>query len=84
MVRSIGMSTLKDRLAAARLRRARHTNGIASPPTVVARLWCEVKAWHRRNREREELARMTRRELQDLGITPGEALKELAKPFWRE
>ena len=77
------MSTLTDRLAAARLRRARYRNGGASP-TIIVRLAREIAAWRRRSRERQELARMTGRDLQDLGITPGDALRELAKPFWRD
>lgn len=79
------MSTLTARLAAARLRRTRHRDGSDATPgsaaNALARLWREVRAWRRRCRDREELSRMTERDLRDIGM--GEALTELAKPFWR-
>jgi uncharacterized protein YjiS (DUF1127 family) len=42
-----------------------------------------VGVWHDRRRGRAELARMSLYELSDIGISPGEALFEAGKPFWR-
>ena len=39
--------------------------------------------WNRRARERAELASLSERDLRDLGLSPGEAAFESAKPFWR-
>ncbi len=77
------MSILRDRLAAARLRRPRHPSRRARLLGVAARLWRQIETWHQRARQREELARLTMRDLRDLGITPSEALREVMKPFWR-
>jgi uncharacterized protein YjiS (DUF1127 family) len=43
-----------------------------------------IGTWQRRARSRRELMARTDRELRDLGITPHEASREAAKPFWRE
>ena len=37
-----------------------------------------------RSRERQALARMSDRELRDIGVTRYEALQEANKPCWRE
>ena len=42
-----------------------------------------LRTWRRRVREREELARMSERELRDFGATPSERLREISKPFCR-
>lgn len=47
---------------------------------TLARIAAE---WRRRNRERRDLARLTSRDLRDLGISTGEAEFEINKPFWR-
>lgn len=51
----------------------------ASSPSVIDTL----RLWRRRARERTELARFTARELRDIGVTPADALYEIAKPVWR-
>ncbi len=43
-----------------------------------------IGIWRRRSRNRQELAAMSNRELQDIGITAWEAGCEANKPFWRE
>jgi uncharacterized protein YjiS (DUF1127 family) len=43
-----------------------------------------ISIWWRRSRNRQELAAMSNRDLQDIGITPWEAHCEANKPFWRE
>ncbi len=39
--------------------------------------------WHQRQRQRRELARLTERELHDVGLSWSEAAYEIGKPFWR-
>ena len=43
-----------------------------------------LRLWARRRRERDELARLTVSDLQDIGITRVEAEWMARKPFWRE
>ena len=42
-----------------------------------------MRQWARRRRERAELARLDDRMLRDIGVTPGDAWREINKPFWR-
>ena len=42
-----------------------------------------IGLWRRRSRERRELAAMSGRALQDIGITRWHACSEANKPFWR-
>ena len=42
-----------------------------------------VRIWHRRARERDQLAHLDLRMLRDIGVTPSEAARECDKPFWR-
>jgi uncharacterized protein YjiS (DUF1127 family) len=42
-----------------------------------------IGIWRRRSRDRQMLAAMSKRELQDIGITALEARCEVNKPFWR-
>jgi len=57
------------------------------PGGGVARWWRAAAAtfrlWLRRMRQRDELARMTGYERQDIGITDYDARLEARKPFWR-
>ena len=43
-----------------------------------------LRAWHRRVRERNQLARLDERMLTDLGLTRADAEFLINKPFWRE
>lgn len=43
----------------------------------------QVALWQARAAERQALATMSERELRDIGVSPGEAHAEAAKPFWR-
>jgi uncharacterized protein YjiS (DUF1127 family) len=43
-----------------------------------------IREWHRRIRDRRELAGLGERMLQDIGITRAEAVAQASKPFWRE
>lgn len=40
--------------------------------------------WIRRAYERRQLSRLHSRELSDLGISHGDQMAELSKPFWRD
>ena len=42
-----------------------------------------VRLWRERSRQRQQLARLDRRMLHDIGVTPDEAERECNKPFWR-
>jgi uncharacterized protein YjiS (DUF1127 family) len=42
-----------------------------------------IQLWHRRARERQQLACLDHRMLRDIGVTPAEAARECDKPFWR-
>jgi uncharacterized protein YjiS (DUF1127 family) len=39
--------------------------------------------WRDRNRDRRELARLTSRDLHDLGVSTSQVEFEINKPFWR-
>jgi len=59
----------------------------ARPPAAVSdrlalRLVHSFAAWRRRARSRTQLARLSERELRDIGLTPADAARECAKPFW--
>jgi len=42
-----------------------------------------MREWYRRSRERTQLASLDDRMLRDIGVTRGEVLAEINKPFWR-
>jgi uncharacterized protein YjiS (DUF1127 family) len=42
-----------------------------------------MRAWAERRRSRRDLSKLDRRLLQDIGLTPGEAMREAAMPFWK-
>ena len=54
------------------------TLAIAQSILMLARLW------RARYRDRRQLAAMSERELQDIGICRAELADEIGKPFWRE
>ncbi|WP_372873973.1 DUF1127 domain-containing protein [Pseudomonas sp.] len=49
----------------------------------LARLRSTLKRWQLNARTRRQLASLDPRLLADAGISPGERLAELEKPFWR-
>jgi len=57
----------------------RHGNDRASARGVLA----TVAKWQERRRTRRELARFTERQLKDIGLSRGQAMAEVDKPFWR-
>jgi uncharacterized protein YjiS (DUF1127 family) len=50
---------------------------------IVEGLFVLVRVWRERQRVRRQLAAMSERELQDIGICRSEITCEIAKPFWR-
>lgn len=42
-----------------------------------------LRLWRRRSIERAMLARMTQRDIADIGMTEADVLYEMDKPFWR-
>ncbi len=42
-----------------------------------------LSTWRQRARDRRELARLDGRSIRDLGLSPGDVLFEVNKPFWR-
>jgi uncharacterized protein YjiS (DUF1127 family) len=56
----------------------------ASAPLVALRRfarWCQL--CHERAAQRHHLAELDERMLRDVGLTPAEAARECAKPWWR-
>lgn len=51
---------------------------------AARRVLYTVRMWHRRVRERNELARLNERMLADIGLSPGDRDFLVNKPFWRE
>ena len=49
----------------------------------LSRLRSSLKRWQLNIRTRRQLARLDPHLLADAGISPGERLAELEKPFWR-
>ena len=43
-----------------------------------------LNAWYIRWQERRELASLDQRALDDIGLSRGDVLTEISKPFWRE
>ncbi len=42
-----------------------------------------LRLWRQRSIERAMLARMTQRDIADMGMTEADVLYEMDKPFWR-
>jgi uncharacterized protein YjiS (DUF1127 family) len=55
---------------------------LPQPASIAARLRAIVLEWQRRTRGRHELARLTHRELRDLGYSTCDVKAETDKPFW--
>ena len=55
----------------------------AARRSAIHRLFSELASWHRRHRQRLDLAELDDHLLADIGVTPHEARHESAKPFWR-
>jgi uncharacterized protein YjiS (DUF1127 family) len=51
-------------------------------PALIDCILIVVRAWRERRRARRQLAGMSERELQDIGICCSEIAHEIGKPFW--
>jgi len=50
---------------------------------VLGQLSETVHVWRQRYRTRQELAQWTERDLHDVGLSRGDVISEIEKPFWR-
>jgi uncharacterized protein YjiS (DUF1127 family) len=58
---------------------------VARPaPSLISRVMEILRTLRQRERDREELARMSRYELHDMRASSSERWAEISKPFWRE
>ena len=55
----------------------------ASLSTRLHGLFGLVLLWHRRWKQRQDLAGLDAHLLRDIGVTPRQALREVDKPFWQ-
>ncbi|MFL1550030.1 DUF1127 domain-containing protein [Pseudomonas sp. ArH3a] len=51
---------------------------------LLVRTASALARWARQAHERHQLAQLDPRELSDAGISQGDRIAELSKPFWRE
>ena len=56
--------------------------GGVRPRTLLLRVWRICHAWHVRRRTRYSLLEMTDDQLQDIGISRGEARREIGKSLY--
>jgi uncharacterized protein YjiS (DUF1127 family) len=50
---------------------------------LLAGIRITLRRWRQRSCERRQLAMMSRAQLKDIGLTPGDARREVNKPCWR-
>ena len=59
----------------------RHTG--RSSQASIGRLVALLDTWYQRSRQRQQLAQLSGRQLDDIGLGRATALAEAAKPFWQ-
>lgn len=52
-------------------------------PHILTELRQLLRTWHQRFEQRYELARISERDLNDVGLTWDDVAHEVDKPFWR-
>jgi len=57
--------------------------GPGSTYAFIAAIIALVRVWRQRRQARRQLSVMSARELEDIGLCPGEITHEIGKPFWR-
>jgi len=81
MLKSVDQGSARDQIPEVSAP-CRHTHR-----ATLANIWLHKIAMSiarcRQRRALEELARLDRRLLQDIGVSKDEALREAAKPFWQ-
>jgi uncharacterized protein YjiS (DUF1127 family) len=55
-----------------------------SAPSLISRVMGTLRTLRQRQRDREELARMSRYELHDIRVSSSDRRAEISKPFWRK
>ena len=55
-----------------------------STPSLISRVMGTLRTLRQRQRDREELARMSRYELHDIRVSSSDRRAEISKPFWRK
>jgi uncharacterized protein YjiS (DUF1127 family) len=63
--------------------RARRTEWWRSPKAMGRWVIGGLRQWRRRSRDRAQLAMLDDRMLRDIGLSRGDVLAEINKPFWR-
>jgi uncharacterized protein YjiS (DUF1127 family) len=63
--------------------KSRSTEWLPLTKTAFGRAVAVLREWRQRSRERAQLATLDERMLRDIGISRGDVLSELNKPFWR-
>jgi uncharacterized protein YjiS (DUF1127 family) len=53
-------------------------------PNLPARIVATLRLWQRRMRERQDLLRLSPRELRDMRASSADVYWETSQPFWRE
>jgi uncharacterized protein YjiS (DUF1127 family) len=64
-------------------RRRQSQNPASFALVVIEIILAFVRVWRERRRSRRQLAAMSERELQDIGICRSDIAFEIGKPFWR-
>lgn len=55
---------------------------LTRPAVTGIRLWPLIRRWRRNATTRAQLSRLSPDALKDIGIGPGAARREAARPFW--
>lgn len=56
----------------------------SSSKRLLIRTASALAQWAKQAYERQQLAQLSARELSDAGISQGDRIAELSKPFWRD
>ncbi|WP_426178657.1 DUF1127 domain-containing protein [Pseudomonas sp. TWRC1-2] len=56
----------------------------SSSKRLIIRSASALARWAKQAHERQQLAQLDARELSDAGISQGDRIAELSKPFWRD
>jgi uncharacterized protein YjiS (DUF1127 family) len=59
------------------------TEWLRLPKAAFGRAVAVLREWRQRSRERAQLGALDERMLRDIGISRGDVLHEINKPFWR-
>jgi uncharacterized protein YjiS (DUF1127 family) len=74
---------ITGRLEASSRQNAGATAGWRLSKAALSQVAAILRQWRQRSRERAQLALLDERMLRDIGISRGDVLREINKPFWR-